>query len=278
MPGPLDGRVVALAETRQLDELAELLTKEGATTLPVPMVTILDTDDPAPVAVWLRELAADRFTHVVFMTGEGVNRLMNVADAEGLRGAVVAALGRAVTVVRGPKPARVLKELGLTPTRVADAPTTAGLIATLAREDLAGKTVGVQVHGHDNPPLVEAIEAAGATAAVVRPYRYAPAADAERVAGLIARMAAGTVDLLVITSTPQVERLFEVAAGRGTEAELRRGLERTAVAAVGPVAADALTSRGVRVDICPTQGWVMKKLVQVIARELDAKRPRTPAG
>ena len=87
-------------------------------------------------------------------------------------------------------------------------------------------------------------------------------------------MSRGEVDVLAITSSPQVERLFEVAAERGLEAELRQGLERTRVAAVGPVAAESLRQHGARVDICPEQGWVMKKLVQVIARELDAKKPR----
>jgi uroporphyrinogen-III synthase len=46
-------------------------------------------------------------------------------------------------------------------------------------------------------------------------------------------------------------------------------LERTRVAAVGPVVADNLRHRSVRVDICPEQGFVMKNLVQHIKRELE---------
>ena len=67
------------------------------------------------------------------------------------------------------------------------------------------------------------------------PYRYQPAADAHQVADLIGRMATGTVDVLVITSSPQVDRLFEVAAERDLTDVLRAGLKRTKVAAVGPV-------------------------------------------
>lgn len=270
----LEGRVVALAETRQLEDLAAMLSKEGATPVRVPMVAILDAEDPGPVVAWIRELIADRFAFVVLMTGEGIRRLAAAADAAGIRAEMVAALGRAKLITRGPKPVQALRELGLAPFAVADAPTTDGLISTLSRQPLAGLTVGVQFHGHDNPPLVEAIQRGGATAVPVRPYRYAPAADAERVVDLIGKMAAGTVDLLVITSSPQVDRLFEVAAERNITATLRDGLSKTAVAAVGPIAADAVRHRGGRVDICPEQGWVMKKLVHVIARELDAKRPR----
>ncbi len=274
MPLPLEGRVVALAETRQLEDLAAMLVKEGATPVRVPLVAILDAEDPAPVVAWLRELVADRFATVVFMTGEGIRRLMTAADAAGIRDDVIAAFGRAKTITRGPKPGQALRQLGLTPSIVADAPTTDGLISTLSRQSLAGQIVGVQFHGHDNPPLIEAIERGGATAVPVRPYRYAPAADADGVADLIAKMAAGSIDLLVITSSPQVDRLFEVASERNLADTLRLGLEKTAIAAVGPIAADALRNHGARVDICPEQGWVMKKLVQVIARELDAKKPR----
>src|SRR5262245_48803494 len=93
IPLPLEGRREALAEGRQLEELAQMLEKEGATTLRCPMVSILDAPDPAPVIAWLRELIAGRFDYVVLMTGEALRRLLGVADREGLRDQVVAALG-----------------------------------------------------------------------------------------------------------------------------------------------------------------------------------------
>src|SRR5438552_17163667 len=101
---PLAGRRVALAEGRQLEELAELLTREGATPLRYPLLNIFDAPDPAPVVAWLRELVADRFPLVVLMTGEGVRRLLGFAEREGLRAAAIAAFGRTRTITRGPKP------------------------------------------------------------------------------------------------------------------------------------------------------------------------------
>src|SRR3954447_25629831 len=108
----LAGRVVALAESRQIEDLAGLLEKEGADVLRCPLVAILDAADPAPVVAWLRDLIADRFAYVVLMTGEGVRRLLGFADRAGLRDESVAALARARTVTRGPKPVGALKELG----------------------------------------------------------------------------------------------------------------------------------------------------------------------
>ena len=85
---PLTGRVVALAESRQLEDLAALLEREGATALRCPLVAILDAPDPAPVVAWLRDLVADRFGCVVLMTGEGVRRLDGFAERAGLPPAV----------------------------------------------------------------------------------------------------------------------------------------------------------------------------------------------
>src|SRR5437763_17117037 len=108
----LEDRTIALAEGRQLEELAQMLEKEGARTLRCPLVNILDAPDAAPVLDWLRDLCAGKFNLVVLMTGEAVRRLLGFADREGMRDAVVAALGRARTVTRGPKPGRALKEIG----------------------------------------------------------------------------------------------------------------------------------------------------------------------
>ena len=235
------------------------------------MVSILDAPDAAPVVAWLRELVADQFGYVILMTGEGLRRLLGFAEREGLREAAIAALGRTRTVTRGPKPVRALKEVGLAPTKVAEAPTTEGVIATLRHEGLQGQTVGVTLYGEPNPTLVHFLEEAGATVRTVLPYVYAPATDNDRVADLIERMAAGDVDAIVFTSSPQVDRLFEVAAQRGLEAALRLGLSRTQVAAVGPVVAQNLRDKEVQVNICPEQGFVMKNLVQQIKRELVNK-------
>ncbi len=269
MTRPLEGRRVALAESRQLEELALMLEKEGAAPLRCPMFGILDAPDPAPVFAWLRELIAGRFGYVVLMTGEALRRLLGFAERDGLREAVVAALAKTRIVTRGPKPVSALREVGLTPTRVAEAPTTAGVVATLAREPLAGQTVGVTLYEGANPALAQFLADAGATARIVLPYVYSPAADDERIAGLIRDMAAGTVDAIIFTSSPQLGRLLEVAAQHGLEADLRVGLERTLVAAVGPVMEETLREKGIRIDVCPGQGFVMKNLVAQLRRAME---------
>src|SRR4051794_27462967 len=115
---PLQDRTIALAEGRQLAELAEMLEKEGARTVRCPMVSMLEPPDDAAVLAWLQQLIADRFAWIILLTGEGVRRLLGCAGRHDMREAAVAALGRTRLVTRGPKPGKALKEVGLSPTLV----------------------------------------------------------------------------------------------------------------------------------------------------------------
>jgi uroporphyrinogen-III synthase len=265
---PLAGRTIALAEGRQLEELAAMLEKEGATALRCPMVSILDAPDRPAVVKWLRQLADDQFHYLILMTGEAWRRLLAVADDEGLREAILAGARKIRLLTRGPKPVKALREVGLAPFLSAQPPTTEGVIARLQEQELRGLTVALTLYGVPNPPLVQFLEKAGAVPRPVLPYVYAPASDGTRVADLIAKMAAGQVDAIVFTSSPQVERLFDVAGERGLAEALHNGMTRTRVAAVGPVVADALRQRGITVDVCPEQGYVMKNLVALLRRTL----------
>jgi uroporphyrinogen-III synthase len=97
---PLANRTIALAEGRQLEELAQMLEKEGARTLRYPLLNILDAPDEGPVLEWLNRLTAGQMDWVVLMTGEGVRRLLDLAERHGSRDAVLEALRHTRTITR----------------------------------------------------------------------------------------------------------------------------------------------------------------------------------
>ena len=262
----LAGKTVALAEGRQLEELKTLLEKEGAIPFCCPLLSILDTPDSQPVAEWLHALIAGKMDYVILLTGEGLRRLIGFAQRAEICKAVIEALGKTQIITRGPKPVQALKEFGLKPTRIATAPTTDGVINSLRQIDLNGKTVGVQLYSEANVPLSDFLSQAGARILSVQPYIYAPSADGDRVVDLIHRTANGSVDVLVFTSSPQIERIYEVAAERHLDAVWRQGLHRVKIASVGPVVTETLRTKGVSVDIQPEQGFQMKNLVVHIGR------------
>ena len=161
---PLAGRTIAVPETRQLDALAQMLEDLGATPLRCPLVAILDAPDPAPIETFLRQLASGDFDDLILLTGEGLRRLLGFARRAGLYDSVVAALPLVRKIVRGPKPAKALTEIGLHPDLAAEAPTTEGVIATLAREQLVGRRAAVQLYGQDpNERLISFLRKAGAS-------------------------------------------------------------------------------------------------------------------
>ena len=153
--------------------------------------------------------------------------------------------------------------------KIASAPTTDGVIDTLQQEPLRDARVAVQLYNEARLPLIDYLAGVGATAFPVLPYIYAPGGDSERIAELIEKMADGAVDALVFTSSPQIDRLFRVAAELKRQDVLARGLQRVRIAAVGPLVKEKLLEKKARVDIMPEQGFVMKNLVQHIKRALE---------
>jgi uroporphyrinogen-III synthase len=81
---------------------------------------------------------------------------------------------------------------------------------------------------------------------------------------VIEEMAAGRVDLIAFTSTPQVRRMQQVAKANQSEETLRQGLLRTTIAAVGPIVARAIEEAGGRVSIAPSDNFHMKPMVNEI--------------
>jgi len=265
---PLAGTVIAVPETRELGIFADLLERRGANVLRCPLVGIRDAPDPAPVLAWARRLTAGDFDTVVLQTGEGLSRLLSCIEkhAPELSGLFVHALRQTRTIARGPKPGRVLRSLGLRSDLVASPATTEGLVTLLSSLDLSGQTVGVQLYGAiDNPPLLDALRAAGASTETVSPYVYTDASADDDVQSLIDRLAEGAIDAIAFTSMGQVRRLFEVAERSGRELAVRAGLQRTHVACVGPLVAGALAELGIATDSMPGEAWFLKPLTQALS-------------
>jgi uroporphyrinogen-III synthase len=211
---PLRGRTIAVAESRELEVFAGLLERRGARILRYPLVTILDAPDPAPVLDWLRGFAAGGCDDLILLTGEGLRRLHGclLRHVPALEPAFLTALGAVRRITRGPKPARALRELGLQSDLEAEVPTTAGVIAILARHDLGGRRVGVQLYGSEpGHELLSFLQSAGAQPLAVAPYVYADAIDDAHVRELLQRMRTGEVDAIAFTSKAQVERLYRAA-------------------------------------------------------------------
>jgi len=265
----LAGKVVAVPETRQLDVLASLLERRGASVLRCPLVGIHDSPNEAAVLAWMRRLIELPTDLVVFYTGEGVERLAAFARRVGLEPEFIAALARTPKLTRGPKPKRALRSLELQAEHTAAEPTSAGLVAAARAIEAPHERVAIQLYSEEQDrQLIDHFEQRGVAVDCVAPYVYATAADDDGVAALIGELAGGRVDAIAFTSKSQVQRLLKIAAKLELGARLRSGLEQTKVAAVGPIVAAELEAEGIRVDTMPEDSYSMKPLVTSVCELL----------
>jgi len=279
MADRLNGYRILILESREEAQFSRLLAEQGADVVQCPMFTIHDAPDPKPIEAWIRRSIERPGDDLVLMTGEGLRRLMKVARRMDVEQDFVAALGKVRKFARGPKPGRALREIGLDPQMTTEKPTSEGIAEMLARIDLSGHRVGLQLYpDKDHSVLIGAITAQGAEVDTVAPYVYdAQAADANIVTA-IEEMAQGHIDAIALTNLGQVRRLFEVAKARQCEARLRDGLARTPIASVGPVVSDELKSHGLRADISPANdAYFMKPLISAMAEALGKSAPRSAA-
>ena len=266
----LAGKTVAIPETRQLDVLADMLKKRGADLIRCPLISILDTPRTEPVEKWLGEIIEEPFDDFIILTGEGFRRLLGFADRGGRKDAFIKAVSQVRKLTRGPKPGRALKEVDLSSDLLADAPTTEGVIATLDKEDISGRRIGVQLYGEDpNERLIQYLTGRGAKVYIVAPYIYAPKSSEDQVVSLIDKMVSGSVSVMTFTAQSQYKRLVSVAKKYDREEVLHHALNSTVIAAIGPVMKQTLLDAGISVEITPDTSFFMKPMVRKMIEVLN---------
>lgn len=277
MADRLNGTRILILETREEAQFSKLLAEQGAEVVQCPMFTIHDAPDPAPIEAWIRRAIDQPFDDLVLMTGEGLRRIMKLALARGVDQGFVAAITRSRKFTRGPKPGKALREIGLEAQQTTERPTTEGVIEMLAKLDLRGRRLGLQLYpDKDHSALTGALAAQGADVDTVLPYIYdSKTADANIITA-IDEMANGRIDSIALTNLGQVRRLIEAAKAHGSEAKLRAGLERTLIASVGPAVSGELAAHGLRTDISPAdEAYFMRPLISAMAAALAQQKPKT---
>ena len=219
------------------------------------------------------------FDIVILLTGVGVRALFQVMETRHARAALVAALGKTTVVVRGPKPTRVVRELGLEPAIVAREPSTwRELLDDLAKQiRLDGKKIAVQEYGVSNRDLLAGLEARGARVTTVPVYRWTLPTDRGPMREALKAIAAREADVALFTSASQVVNLMQMAEAEGIGAEVRRGFAAMAIGSIGPVCSAELSSNGIHPDFEPEHsklGHLIKDAAQKSRAILEAKRAR----
>jgi uroporphyrinogen-III synthase len=259
------GLHIALPESRQLDVLATLFEKRGASLLRCPLVAIIDSPNTPLIEAWLKAFIVSPPDLFIVLTGEGIKRLSGFAERAEMLEAWSEALAKVHILARGPKPNRALKELHLKADELAMEPTTDGIIKSLDNKDLINIKINVQLYGEDpNDKLQNYLKSRNVDYKTVAPYVYASDIQTKSVIELIENLAAKNIDMICFTSKAQYDRLETVAKQFDLESLLKIGLKQTQIIAVGPVVAGQLISQGYDIAAMPDQKYFMKPMVIAI--------------
>jgi uroporphyrinogen-III synthase len=278
--GGYRGRRVLTLESRRAAEMASLITTFGGEPIVAPALREAPSESNAAAVALCEALMRGEVDVLVLLTGVGTRELMRLAESQHGRQAFVQALGRTALVARGPKPVAALRECGLGPAVVAAPPHTwrellQALDERAADVPLAGARVAVQEYGEPNPPLVRGLEARGALVTAVAIYRWLLPEDLGPLRQAIAALLRGEVDVVLLTSSVQLQHLLQIADTIGHAETVRAALRRTVVASIGPMTSEELWRQGLAPDFEPTSariGVLVKETADRCDELVAAKR------
>ncbi len=259
-------RVLSL-ESRRAESMEQLIRHHGGKPFVAPSVREIPFEQHEDVYRWAERLFAGDFDLIVLMTGAGLTFLRDVLAERYPAEAFMASLHCIATICRGPKPAAVLREMGLSPTAIVPEPNTWHEIvsACAARTE---RRITVQEYGRPNPDLLAALEGLGAEVTPIAIYRWALPEDLAPLREAVRRIVARECEVVLFTTSIQLTHLLEVAGDQA--AEVRRALAADlAIASVGPVMDAALADIGLAPDIVPAHPK-MPVLVRAAAEQAAA--------
>jgi uroporphyrinogen-III synthase len=276
----LAGLCVCLFESRKEAEMRTLVERQGGTVLSAPSMREISIGDNPDALAFAERLLAGEIDAVVFLTGVGARALLEAVEPRIGRDAFLSALQQTCTIVRGPKPAAVLREWKVKiDYQVAEPNTWHDLLALLdAHVPIARKAIAVQEYGEPNHELYAELERRGAEVVRVPVYRWALPEDLGPLQHALAETIAGRVDVLMLTSAQQLRHILEVAAAQGLREAWLAAARRCVVASIGPTASATIAEAGLPVDIQPEHpkmGHLVLAAGRVARALLKTKRSAT---
>lgn len=268
---PLAGFTVGVTAARRREELGAALERRGARVLFGPAIRIVPLADDTELLDATRRCLAAPLDVAVATTGVGFRGWLDAAEAWGLGAELSRTLGAAVILTRGPKARGAVRAGGLREAWSPESESSAEVQEhLLARYDLAGRRVAVQLHGEPLRELVDALRAAGAEVIEVPVYRWLPPADEAPLRRVIEATASGALDCVTFTSAPAAVNFLRTAETLGVAAEVRAALKGPVLcAAVGSVTAAPLIRAGVPVS--QPERFRLGALVHLVVEQLPAR-------
>jgi uroporphyrinogen-III synthase len=228
-----------------------LIRREGGDPFVAPSVQERALDDHGEAIRFVERLEAGEFEMLICMTGSGLAFLRDQVAAHSTAERLGDALRRVTIVSRGPKPLPILRELGARADIMVPEPNTwKEIVEVVALRP--ERRIAVQEYGRPNPEMNAALEQLGAYVAPMVIYRWELPEDIEPLRTAARRLAERQFDVVLFTSSIQLDHLMMTARDVRLEPQVSSALrEFTAIASVGPVMTASLEAAGLPADIVP---------------------------
>ncbi len=262
-------RVVTF-ESRHAKTMADLIRVRGYEPVTAPSMREVPIESNREALAFGERLFAGEVDILLLLTGVGTRTLVEALETKYPRERILDGLKKTKIVCRGPKPVRVLNEMGVPFEAAVPEPNTwRQVLETFDklkdRLPVGGRRVAVQEYGASNPDLLEGLKERGAELIVVPVYRWALPEDTRLLEEAVRQIVDRKVDAALFTTSVQIDHALAVAARMRLEAKFKEALGRLIIGSIGPDCSETLRSHGLRVDFeasPPKMGVLVESLAK----------------
>lgn len=277
--GSFNGLRVLALETRRATEIAKLIRAYGGEPTVASAMREAPLESNHEAFEFARRLLNGEFDLVIFLTGVGARRLIDIVESRYERERILESLRRVKLAARGPKSCAALREMGLRVAVTAPEPCTwrevIGSLDGAFGPSLEGLRAAVQEYGTASPDLLDALTQHHVEWTRVPVYQWALPDDLEPLRNSVRSIAAVKIDVIVFLTAVQVTHLFRVAEMMDATSALLAGLRQTVILSIGPSTSEELSRHGIEPDFEPSHpkmGFLMNEAAQCATRLLEEKR------
>jgi uroporphyrinogen-III synthase len=269
---PFDGVSVLAFESRRATEMERLISNQGGVPFVAPSMREVPIESNAEALAFAEKLFSGEFDMVILLTGVGTRYLNRVLATKYPAEQFPDALRKVTVVARGPKPVAACREMEVPVALVAPEPNTWREVLAVVR-DRPECRIAVQEYGRTNPELLAGLAAHGAHVTPVPVYQWDLPEDTGPLREAVRRLATGAFDVVLFTTSVQVDHLIRIAEEDALMGKVRECLDRTVIASIGPTTTEALAEHGITADFSPAHPK-MGQLVVETAREFHQLRDK----
>jgi uroporphyrinogen-III synthase len=250
---PLKGRIIVVTRPReQAQETVMAIEERGGKPYALPTIEIQAPPDTSAAKTFFQALADKKADYVILMSVNGVHHLLAIAESMDITDKIKNDLKNTIVMSVGPKTAQELKNNGIHVDLVPEKYTSEGILQCLQQRHVEGKAIFIPRTSEAPPELGQKLREMGNHVEEIYVYQSQLPSEKGLVEKFVKDLAGGEVDAILFTSALGVKNFFKMLKPVIPNGKLKQLIKKkTAVTAIGPTTAKALTESGVEVDVMP---------------------------